>query len=119
MEAGADMIFPEAMTERYQYREFVSAVNVPVLANITELGTTPLFTTRQLSDVGVSMVLYLLGHRRAEGIPLLKEKFKRYLRGGIPENNADHLLGVCLEQETFESTSVDEMMSVLRVPSAV
>jgi len=65
VEAGADMIFPEAMTELDQYREFVDAVNVPVLANITEFGTTPLFTTRQLSEVGVSIVLYPLSAFRA------------------------------------------------------
>ncbi|MCP4788562.1 MAG: methylisocitrate lyase [Fuerstiella sp.] len=65
VEAGADMIFPEAMTQLEQYREFVDAVGVPVLANITEFGTTPLFTTRQLSEVGVSIALYPLSAFRA------------------------------------------------------
>ena len=59
-EAGADMIFPEAITELSQYREFVDAVNVPVLANITEFGSTPLFTTEELGSVGVSIALYPL-----------------------------------------------------------
>ncbi|MEO1982648.1 MAG: methylisocitrate lyase [Fuerstiella sp.] len=65
VEAGADMIFPEAMTQLQQYEDFVNAVGVPVLANITEFGTTPLFTTQQLSEVGVSIALYPLSAFRA------------------------------------------------------
>lgn len=66
VEAGADMIFPEAMTELSQYREFVEAVKVPVLANITEFGSTPLFTTEELGSAGVSMALYPLSAFRAQ-----------------------------------------------------
>jgi len=66
VEAGADMIFPEAITELSQYREFVEAVNVPVLANITEFGSTPLFTTDELASAGVSMALYPLSAFRAQ-----------------------------------------------------
>lgn len=65
VEAGADMIFPEAMTELEQYRTFSEAVKVPVLANITEFGATPLFTTDELASVGVSLVLYPLSAFRA------------------------------------------------------
>lgn len=65
VEAGADMIFPEAMTELSQYEEFVKAVNVPVLANITEFGSTPLFTTEELASAGVSVALYPLSAFRA------------------------------------------------------
>ncbi|MCG7899166.1 MAG: methylisocitrate lyase [Candidatus Thiodiazotropha lotti] len=65
VEAGADMIFPEAMTELDQYREFVNAVKVPVLANITEFGSTPLFTVDQLASAGVSIALYPLSAFRA------------------------------------------------------
>ncbi|MCU7795726.1 MAG: methylisocitrate lyase [Candidatus Thiodiazotropha sp. (ex Myrtea spinifera)] len=65
VEAGADMIFPEAMTELDQYREFVAAVKVPVLANITEFGSTPLYTTEQLASAGVSIALYPLSAFRA------------------------------------------------------
>jgi 2-methylcitrate synthase len=61
VEAGADMIFPEAMTELDQYREFVQAVGVPVLANITEFGATPLFTTQELGAVGVKKSVALSG----------------------------------------------------------
>ncbi len=65
VEAGADMIFPEAMTTLEQYKEFTKVVNVPVLANITEFGATPLFTTQELSGVGVQLVLYPLSAYRA------------------------------------------------------
>ncbi|HIO96917.1 MAG TPA: methylisocitrate lyase [Leucothrix sp.] len=65
VEAGADMIFPEAMTELSQYKEFVDAVGVPVLANITEFGSTPLFTTTELASVGVDLALYPLSAFRA------------------------------------------------------
>jgi methylisocitrate lyase len=63
--AGADMIFPEAVTDLSMYRKFVEAVKVPVLANITEFGSTPLFTIKELDSVGVSLVLYPLSAFRA------------------------------------------------------
>jgi methylisocitrate lyase len=65
VEAGADMIFPEAMTELSMYKQFVDAVKVPVLANITEFGSTPLFTVKELATADVSMVLYPLSAFRA------------------------------------------------------
>jgi methylisocitrate lyase len=65
VEAGADMIFPEAMTELSMYQQFVDAVKVPVLANITEFGATPLFTVDELASADVSMVLYPLSAFRA------------------------------------------------------
>ncbi|MDF3035860.1 MAG: prpB [Paucimonas sp.] len=65
VEAGADAIFPEAVTELDMYRRFAEAVKVPVLANITEFGSTPLFTTDQLKSAGVGMVLYPLSAFRA------------------------------------------------------
>jgi methylisocitrate lyase len=65
VEAGADMIFPEAMTDLAMYRRFVEATKVPVLANITEFGATPLFTTEQLGSAGVGLVLYPLSAFRA------------------------------------------------------
>lgn len=60
IEAGAEMFFPEALTTLDEYQTFVDAVNVPVLANITEFGQTPLFTVQELGSVGVSMALYPL-----------------------------------------------------------
>jgi methylisocitrate lyase len=65
VEAGADMIFPEAITELGMYKQFVDAVKAPVLANITEFGSTPLFTVDELATVDVSMVLYPLSAFRA------------------------------------------------------
>jgi methylisocitrate lyase len=65
VEAGADGIFPEALTDLAMYQRFTSAVKVPVLANITEFGQTPLFTVEQLTGVGVSIVLYPLSAFRA------------------------------------------------------
>lgn len=72
VEAGADMIFPEAVTELDQYRRFVTAVGVPVLANITEFGKTPLFTVEELKSAGVSLVLYPLSAFRAMNQAALK-----------------------------------------------
>ena len=65
VEAGADMIFPEAMTELDMYRQFTQALNVPVLANITEFGHTPLFTKDELASVDVALILYPLSAFRA------------------------------------------------------
>lgn len=65
VEAGADMIFPEAMLELEQYRRFRNAVGVPILANITEFGKTPLYSTPELGEVGVDIVLYCCGAYRA------------------------------------------------------
>lgn len=64
-DAGADMIFAEALTDLVQYRKFVKAVRVPVLANITEFGKTPLFTVEELRSAGVGLVLYPLSAFRA------------------------------------------------------
>ena len=72
VEAGADMIFPEAMTELAMYRKFKSAVKVPILANITEFGHTPLFTTSELGTVDVDIVLYCCSAYRAMNAAALK-----------------------------------------------
>lgn len=65
VEAGADMIFAEALTSLDEYKTFTSAITAPVLANITEFGKTPLFTTDDLAGAGISMVLYPLSAFRA------------------------------------------------------
>ncbi len=72
VEAGADMIFPEAMTELGMYRQFADAVKVPILANITEFGSTPLFTVEELTSANVRMVLYPLSAFRAMNAAALK-----------------------------------------------
>ena len=65
VEAGADAIFPEAINELGQYKQFADAVKVPILANITEFGQTPLFNCEELAGQGVGMVLYPLSAFRA------------------------------------------------------
>ncbi|WP_260862834.1 methylisocitrate lyase [Citrobacter sp. Marseille-Q6884] len=65
VEAGADMLFPEAITDLSMYRQFADAVQVPILANITEFGATPLFTTDELRSANVAMALYPLSAFRA------------------------------------------------------
>lgn len=72
VEAGADMIFPEAINDLETYQKFTTKVNVPVLANITEFGATPLFTTEELKGVGISIVLYPLSAFRAMNKAALK-----------------------------------------------
>ncbi|MGO4344223.1 methylisocitrate lyase [Paenibacillus sp. MCAF9] len=65
VEAGADMIFPEAITKLEDYQAFADAVKVPILANITEFGQTPLYTLKELEHAGVSLALYPLSAFRA------------------------------------------------------
>ena len=65
VEAGADMIFAEALTTVEEYTQFTSTIKVPVLANLTEFGKTPLFTTKEMSDAGVRLTLYPLSAFRA------------------------------------------------------
>ena len=71
-EAGADMIFPEAITELAMYKKFAEAVKVPILANITEFGQTPLFSTQELASANVAMALYPLSAWRAANAAALK-----------------------------------------------
>ncbi len=72
VEAGADMIFPEAITDLEMYRKVREAVGVPILANITEFGRTPLFTRDELASVGVDIILYCCGAYRAMNAAALK-----------------------------------------------
>ncbi|MGI9232618.1 MAG: methylisocitrate lyase [Woeseiaceae bacterium] len=72
VEAGADMIFAEALTTIDEYQQFTDVIKVPVLANLTEFGKTPLFTTKELADVGVAMTLYPLSAFRAMSAAAIK-----------------------------------------------
>jgi methylisocitrate lyase len=85
VEAGADMIFPEAMTELSMYRKFADAVKVPVLANITEFGATPLFTVDELRGANVSIVLYPLSAFRAMNAAALNV-YQAVRRDGTQKN---------------------------------
>ena len=90
VEAGADMIFPEAMITLDQYKEFVAAVKVPVLANITEFGATPLFSREELASAGVDLVLYPLSAFRAMNKAALNV-YQHLLHDGHQRNVVDSM----------------------------
>lgn len=112
VEAGADMIFPEAMTELSMYQQFANAVKVPVLANITEFGSTPLFTTDELATAGVSMALYPLSAFRAMNQAALKV-YQAVKKDGSQQNVIDCMqsrmdLYDCLGYHAYEQ-KLDEL----------
>lgn len=87
IEAGADMLFPEALTELPQYEAFTKAFpNIPVLANLTEFGKTPFYTTEQLANVGVGIALYPLSAFRAMNAGALNV-YKTILQDGTQEKS--------------------------------
>jgi methylisocitrate lyase len=85
VEAGADMIFPEAITELAMYRRFADAVRVPTLANLTEFGQTPLFTVDEIADAGVAIALYPLSAFRAMNQAAL-DVYQALRRDGTQKN---------------------------------
>ena len=87
-EAGADMIFAEALTDIEMYRKFTDVLDIPVLANMTEFGQTDLYTTEQLYKVGVEMVLYPLSAFRAMNKAALNV-YQHLLKDGTQENVVD------------------------------
>jgi methylisocitrate lyase len=90
VEAGADAIFPEAMTELSMYRKFAAAVKVPILANITEFGATPLFSVDELRAADVAIVLYPLSAFRAMNQAALKV-YQAVRRDGTQKNVIDSM----------------------------
>jgi methylisocitrate lyase len=90
VEAGADMIFPEAITELAQYRRFRQAVAVPILANITEFGQTPLFGRDELAAAGVDIVLYCCAAYRAMNAAALAT-LETIRRDGTQRNMIEHM----------------------------
>ncbi len=98
VEAGADAIFPEAMQDLAQYKQFVDAVNVPVLANITEFGQTPLFNCQELCDAGIAMVLYPLSAFRA----MSKAALEVYQTIGITGSQSGVLEKMQTRSELYE-----------------
>ena len=90
IEAGADMIFPEALNTIEQYREFSDSLSVPILANITEFGQTPLFSKSELSEVGVDMILYPLSAFRAMSNAALNV-YQHILNDGHQRNVLDSM----------------------------
>ena len=90
VEAGADAIFPEALTELSMYRKFAAAVKVPILANITEFGATPLFTVAELRSANVAIVLYPLSAFRAMNKAALNV-YQAVRRDGTQKNVVDSM----------------------------
>jgi methylisocitrate lyase len=90
VEAGADMIFPEAMTDLALYRRFKDAVKVPILANITEFGQTPLYAREELASVGVDVVLYCCSAYRAMNAAALAT-YEAIRRDGTQKNVVDRM----------------------------
>lgn len=90
VEAGADVIFAEAMTTLEDYKRFTSTVGVPVLANITEFGKTPLFTVEELRKVGVGLVIYPLSAFRAMSAAAL-EVYEALRREGTQKEVLDSM----------------------------
>ncbi|PJE12704.1 methylisocitrate lyase [Legionella sp.] len=90
VELGADMIFPEAMTTLDEYEEFSRHLDVPILANITEFGKTPLFTREELAKVGVQLVLYPLSAFRAMSYAALSV-YKAINEQGTQKNMIDKM----------------------------
>ncbi len=88
VDAGADMIFAEAIHTLEEYEEFTKTIKVPVLANITEFGKTPMFTLEELASVGISMVLYPLSGFRAMNKAAL-EVFEAIIKEGTQESKLD------------------------------
>jgi methylisocitrate lyase len=90
VEAGADMIFAEALTTLDEYRQFTGAIDAPVLANMTEFGKTPLFTTEELGEAGVRMALYPLSAFRAMSAAAL-EVYRTLRSKGTQESVVDRM----------------------------
>jgi methylisocitrate lyase len=119
VEAGADMIFPEAITELAMYRRFADAVGVPILANLTEFGRTPLFTVEEIASAGVAIALYPLSAFRAMNQAALN--VYRTLRH---EGTQKSIVGTmqtrddlydCLGYHTYER-KLDELFATKRSP---
>lgn len=114
VEAGADMIFPEAITDLSMYSKFAGAVNVPILANITEFGSTPLYTVDELGKADVSIVLYPLSAFRAMSKAALSV-FEAIRKEGTQKGMLDLMqtreeLYDCLDYHSFEQ-KLDKIFS--------
>jgi methylisocitrate lyase len=114
VEAGADAIFAEAVHDLADYQAFSKAINVPILANITEFGQTPIYTKEQLSDVGVEMVLYPLSAFRAMNKAALNV-YSAILNEGSQQSQIENMqtraeLYDFLDYHTYENT-LDNLFS--------
>jgi methylisocitrate lyase len=112
VEAGADMIFPEALTELSMYKKFSDAVKVPILANLTEFGVTPLFTVEELKGADVAMVLYPLSAFRAMNAAALKV-LQAIRRDGTQKNVVDMLQTRAETYEVLDYHSYEQKLDQL------
>jgi methylisocitrate lyase len=114
VEAGADMIFPEAITDLPMYRKFADAVKVPILANITEFGKSPLFTVEELRAANVAMVLYPMSAARAMNKAALRvfEEIKRQgtQKGVIAEMQTREEMYQVIDYHSYEK-KLDELFT--------
>jgi methylisocitrate lyase len=114
VDAGADMIFPEAITDLPMYRKFADAVKVPILANITEFGKSPLFTVEELRSANVAMILYPLTAFRAMNKAALKvyENLRKTgtQKGSIPDMQTREELYEVINYHSYEK-KLDELFS--------
>ncbi len=114
VEAGADMIFPEAIADLPMYRKFADAVKVPILANITEFGKSPLFTVEELRSANVGMVLYPLTAFRAMNKAALKvyENLRKTgtQKSSIPDMQTREELYEVINYHSYEK-KLDELFS--------
>ena len=113
IEFGADMIFPEALTTLDEYRQFTKHLQVPVLANITEFGKTPLFTRDALMEAGVGLILYPLSAFRAMSLAAL-QVYQTIVDKGTQEAMVDRMqtrndLYDVLKYQDFEK-KLDQLM---------
>jgi len=121
-EAGADVIFAEAVTELSQYRKFADAVGVPILANMTEFGKTDLYTTDELKNAGVSLALYPLSAFRAMNAAAL-HVFRTIRREGTQKGVVDTMqtraeLYDFLNYHEYEQ-KIDQLSTINRDPSGL
>jgi methylisocitrate lyase len=114
VDAGADMIFPEAITDLPMYRKFADAVKVPILANITEFGKSPLFTVAELRSANVAMVLYPMSAARAMNKAALRvfEEIKQQgtQKGVIGEMQTREEMYQVIDYHSYEK-KLDELFS--------
>jgi len=112
VEAGADMIFPEAVTDLTQYRAFADRVKVPILANITEFGATPLFTLDELRSAGVGLALYPLSAFRAANAAALNI-YKHIREDGTQKNVLDTMQTRAVLYDFLDYHSYEEKLDAL------
>ena len=113
VELGADMIFPEAMTTLEEYQLFTKNIKVPVLANITEFGKTPLFTREELAQVGISLILYPLSAFRAMSRAALNT-YKAIIQEGSQRSVLDKMQTRNELYEVLEYHKYEEKLDQLR-----